>query len=270
MLSSKKIYLSIILIIVPLIPGILYGLTGALIGLFISVFIFITFIMINADEFILRLFKARLAFPGELPEIREKIGILSSRYGVPLPSIYITEFELPGSFIIGRNTKKTSIVIPKRMSDILKSEELEAVLAYNIVHIDDTIRKRTNIALITAILTMFPSVIRWGAVFTGFGDYNDSAPKLFGLFMMGLVAPPAAVILLAMPNDYDKKVTSLCKDPEVLISALGRLEENNITSCPSIGFLCFVDPRRETLFEYLLNVHPAKEIRINKFGGQQI
>ena len=265
----KKTLLIIILIIIPSISGIYYGRLGALMGILTSLLVCILLIIINADKFIFLLYKARPALAGELSEIKDKILMLSKRQGVPAPSIYITDIELPGSFIIGRDMQKTSIVIPKRLSTLLNSEEIEAVLAHNIVQIDNTIRKRTIVALIAGAITMFSSAIRWGAVFTGFGDFNDPAPKLFGLFLSGLAAPPASALIHSLPKvDYDAKAVTLCHNSAAFISAISHLESNNVTAYSSLGFLCLIDPQKEMFFENLFYVHPPIEIRIKNLTAK--
>lgn len=251
------------------ISGIFFGLVGALVVILISLLVCILVIIINADKFILLLYKARPALAGELPEIRDLIVKLSKRHGVPAPFIYFTDIELPGSFIIGRNMQKTSLVIPKRLSTLLKSEEIEAVLAHNIVQIDNKIRKRTIIALIAGTLTMSSSAIRLVTVFTGFGEYNDPAPKLIGLFVIGLAAPPASALIHSLPEgNYDAKAVILCHNSAALISAISHLESNNVTAYSSLGFLCLIDPQKETFFEYLFYVHPPREIRIKNLTAK--
>jgi Zn-dependent protease with chaperone function len=249
-----------------------FGMIGALIGIFISMLSCILLLLYSgADKFILLIYKAHPALPGELPIFNEKLLKLSARYGVPVPSIFITEAELPGSFIIGKDMQKTTIVIPTRFSTILKSEEIEAVFAHNIVQIDNTIRKRTIVALIAGTMTMAASAIRWGAVFTGFGDYNEPAPKLFGLFVMGLAAPPAAALIYSTSmKDHDAQAAVLCKDKDALISAIETLEANNVTGYSSLGHLCIVDPKKETFFEYLFNMHQPMEIRKKILTGQKV
>lgn len=263
MSGFNKILFFIIIIIIPSVSGIIYGLVGLFVALFISLLICFLLIIINADKFLLGLYKARPALPGEMSDIRKKILILSKRHGMPAPSIYITDLELPGSFIIGMNMHKTFIVIPKRLSTLLKSDELEAILAHNIVQVDNTIRKRTIVALIAGAMTMSAYAIRWGAVFTGFGDFNDPAPKLFGLFMMGLVSPPASVLIHSLPEDnYDTKAVSLIGGSATLVSAISHLESNNVTGYPSLGFICLIDPQKENFFETLFDVHPLRDTRI--------
>lgn len=268
----KNILFFIVLIIIPIISGVLFGLIGALIGILISLLSCILLILYSgADKFMLLLYRAHPALAGELPLYQEKILKLSTRSGVPVPSVFITESELPGSFIIGKDKQKTTIVIPIRLSNLLKSEEIDAVLAHNIVQIDDNIRKRTIVALIAGAMTMAASAIRWGVVFTGFGDYNEPAPKLFGLFVMGLAAPPAAALIYSMPKeDHDAQAAVLCNDKDAVISAIETLESNNVIGYSSLGHLCIVDPKKETFFEYLFNSHQPREIRNQILTGQKV
>lgn len=261
----KKITI-LAMISIPIISlGLIFGLIGALIGLGVSIILSTWFIVINADRIIIYIYRARPTLASELNEIREKTRMLSERKGVRAPSLYITELALPGSFVIGKNMENTMIIFPGRLSGILKNEELDALLAHNIVQINNSIGKRTIAAMIASILTMSASAIRWGAVFTGFGDYNEPAPKLFGLFAMGLVAPPAAAILNSVTEkDIDVKAARLCGNQAAFILSIEHLEKNSVTAYPSLGFFCLVDPQKETFFEYLFNSHQSREIRIKK------
>jgi len=266
MSGSKKIIYFIILISV---SGIFYGFEGVLIGISISLLACILFIIINADKLMLFLYRAKPVIEGELPGINETIRKLSKKHGVPAPSMYVTEIGLPGSFIIGKSADKTSIVIPRRLPIILKSEEVEAVLAHNIVQIDNTLRKRTIVALTATALTMSSSAIRWGAVLTGFGDFNDPAPKLFGLFIAGLVAPPAASLIHSLPKkNYDAKAVTLQGNPAALIRAISQLESNNVTAYSSLGFLCLIDPKKENFVEHLFDIHASSEVRIKSLAAK--
>jgi heat shock protein HtpX len=244
---------------------VLFGLIGAVIALIIS-FILYILIINNVDRIVIRIYKARPVLAGEFSAIKEKAWMLSNRAGVPMPSVHITESPLPSSFIIGRSPDKTTLVVPTRLLNLLDDEELEAMFAYNIVQINTSISLRTLVALIAGLFTMTASAVRWGAVFTGFGDHNDPAPRLFGLFVMGLVAPPvAAMIHSAAKHDYDAEAASLCKNHNALISAI---ENNNVASYSSLGFLCLIDPQKETFFEYLFDTHLSKEIRIKNLTGK--
>ena len=263
----NKILFFILLIIIPSISGILYGLVGLIVSLFFSFCVCFLLVIINADKFLLDLYKARPVLPDELFVIRNNIQILSKRYGVSAPSVYITDLKLPGSFIIGRNVHKTTIIIPKRLSTLLKSDEMEAVLAHNIVQIDNNIRKRTIVALIAGTMTMSAYAIRWGAVFMGFGDIDDPASKLFGLFLTGLVAPPAAALIHSLPEDrYDAKAVTLLGNSTALISAILKLESNNVTGYSSLGFVCLIDPQKENFFENLFDIHTPRDVRVRNLA----
>lgn len=252
----SPLYIPIILI------GALFGLVGALVGLVISIIICILIIK-NTEKIILRLYKARPALPGDFSNLREKTWLLSKRSGVIMPSLYITDLPLPGSFIIGKKMEKTALIMPGRLLKLLNEDELEATLAYNIVQINNNINLRTLAIMIAGIFTMAVSAVRWGAVFTGFGDYNEPAPKLFGLFFSGLVVPPAAAMLHSVAEtDLDVKAAGLCGNPAALILAMDKLEKNNVMGYPSLGVVSLVDPLDETFFEGLFKAHPSRENRV--------
>jgi len=222
----------------------------------------------RSEKIILRIYRTYPSDPCELSEIREKLNALSNRAGVKPPTLYTTDLPLPGSFIIGKNPNETALVFPKRLLNLMNPDQIEAMLAHDLVQINDNIGIRTFAAMFASLMTMSASAIRWGAVFTGFGDYNDPAPKMFGTFVMGLVAPPAAALVQTVAKEeYDAKAAELCRDTDKLIQAIENLEKNNITGYPSIGFLCLVDPQKEFLFEELFNSHPSRETRVKILIG---
>jgi heat shock protein HtpX len=268
-----KTLLLVALLFMPIILlGLLLGLIGAIIGFIVSLTLCILVISIairNVDRIMLRVYKAHPPLEGELFNIKEKVRILSKRANVTTPSMYITELLLPSSIIIGKSPDKTALVIPTRLLNLLNDEELEALLAYNIVQINKSIRLRTLVALITGLFVLAASAVRWGAVFTGFGDYNDPAPKLFGLFIIGLVGPPAATLIhLVAEYDHDIEAISLCNDNKAFISAIEHLENSNVTGYHSLGFMCLIDSQKENFFEALFITHPPKEIRIKNLTAE--
>ncbi len=219
---------------------------------------------INSEKMMLSIYKTYPVARGELSEIQEKLNELSTRAGIKPPSLYATELPLPGSFTIGKNLNQTMLVFPKRLLGKMRLDQIAAMFAYNLVQIDNNIRIRTIVALAASLMTMSASAIRWGAVFIGFGNHNDPAPRLLGTFAMGLFAPPAATIIqLVTKQDYDRRAAALCGSPDSLISAIECLEDNNIIGYPSLGFVCIVDPSGETFFEELFRTHQSRETRIN-------
>lgn len=258
----KKIVILCILFLPIISLGYKFGMIGALTGLMLSIILSILLIRKNMGRIIIYIYEAHQALPSELNELKEKIRILSDRNSVRMPSLYVTGLELPGSFVIGNNIDKPVLIFPERISSILNNEELDSMLAYNIVQINNSIRKRTFAVMISSILIMFASAVRWGAVFTGFGDYNEPAPKFFGLLAMGFVAPPAATIMNSVEEvDLDEKAAALCRNPAAFILSIEKLEKNNATAYSSLGSLCIVDAQKETFFESLFHSHQSRENR---------
>jgi hypothetical protein len=243
-------------------------MSGAFIRFLISISLRIGDI-VNSDKTILRIYKAHPAMRREISLILGKLEALSSRAGVRTPIVYITDLPLPGSFVVGKDPEKTVLIFPKRLLNLMKPDQIEAMFAYNLVQINDSIRIRTLVVLVASLLTMSSSAVRWGAVFTGFGDYNDPAPGLFSMFVMGLVAPPAATIIHSVNiQDYDARAATLCESICAFDSAIECLENNNVTGYPSLGFVCLVDPLRETFFEELFRTHLSKELRIKNLTNK--
>lgn len=262
---SKKLLILLIILITIIFLGYIMGFIWVLIGLASLIILYVKLIIKNVDRIIIYIYRARPAFNFEFKEVKEKIHSLSERNGVPAPSLYITKLALPGSFVIGKDINNTILIFPERLSGILKNEELDAAIAYNIIQINNSIGKRTFAVMMASILTMSSSTIRWGAVFTGFGDYNDPAPKFFGLLVMGLVAPPAAALMNSVEmEEMDMKAVKLSRRPDSYIMAIRQLENNNVMEYPSLGFLCIVDAQKETFFESLFNSHQSFEKREKK------
>ncbi len=263
------LFLAPIFIPIVLISGI-FGYIGLIIGLAIS-FILCFFILFYQDRIVLRVYRGYPILPGCPTSIKEKLEILCNRFGVSIPSVYITELPLPSSFIVGKSLNKTSLVIPIRLLNLLDEDELEAMFAYNIVQINNHIRLKTLAALMAYLMTAPASVIRWGALFTGFGDLRDPAPRLLGLFFMGLAAPPAATIIHSVADkDHDYDAAILCENPKTFESAINKLEENNVSAYPSLGFICLIDTKKENLFEYLFDTHLSKEIRKKNLNEMEL
>lgn len=256
----KKILFLVLEIAPIVILGLLFGFIGMIIGLVVSLLVLGKYVIHYEGELILYLYKAHPAL--ELPQVLRIAGLLSNRKGVSMPSLFITNMPLPGSFIIGKSPKNTKVVIPAHVINFLKEEELEAMIAYNIAQIDADIHKRTRAALIASLLTMAASYAKSGAVLVGFGDFDDPMPKFIGKFVKGLVAPPAATLIqLIAKKDYDLEASGLYKNPDIMISTIERLGDNNVMANPSIGFLCIIDPRKEDFFDELYVTHPPKRIQ---------
>jgi len=121
---------------------------------------------------------------------------------------------------------------------------------------------RTLAIMIAGIFTYGCVCCTLGAVFTGFGDYNEPAPKLFGFFFMDLLRHLLLQCFIGGRPESDVKAGRSCSNPAGTYPGNGpNFENNNIIGYPSIGFLSLVDPVKETFFEYLfIHTRPGKPV----------
>lgn len=245
---------------------IIYGLiiVFALVLLITGVIIY--FIMRYSDKIILRWYNAREA--EEESEFSKILHSFAEKSGIPCPKLYTIESSMPNVFSLGKCPENASIVITTDAIKLLNSEELESVFAHEMFHIKS---KDTRTATITAalggILTASATFALFGAMFLGFGQSSDPAPRLIRLFTMSLFAPHAAFIIhLTKPGsrEYaaDEYSVKLCRKSEKLASALKKMEGVKLQMNPAHAHLFIINPLNDEIFNSLFDTHPSTEKRV--------
>ncbi|HIE31464.1 MAG TPA: hypothetical protein EYP67_03665 [Methanosarcinales archaeon] len=139
---------------------------------------------------------------------------LAKDAGMPAAGLYFIESPVVNSFSVG-NRKNGSIVLTTGAIERLSGDELSCMMVYEIAHLRSGRRLREIAAVIAGILTMLPIAALWGAVFTGFGQDYEPAPKLIKFFVTSLFAPPAALLVQVTSSESvkyeaDKYAALLC------------------------------------------------------------
>ena len=129
--------------------------------------------------------------------------MLVLKTGIPAPGIFIVGFRY-AKCICSRQEQGTCLccsyywIDRPGLIDLLEDEEMEAVLAYELTHINI---KNSSIGIVTfswilaGVLIALVYFAFWGAIFTGFGQKDDPAPQPLKFFVTALVAPIAATII---------------------------------------------------------------------------
>lgn len=229
---------------------------------FIFVFVGIYFF---GDRIILRWYRAKEVKETKLNEALHK---LAKSANIAMPKLYTIESEMPNIFSICRKSENASIVVTTKAMDLLDQKELECVFAHEIFHVKnrDTVSS-TIVATLAGMLTASATLALWGAVFLGFGQDNDPAPKLIRSFAMSLSAPHAALLIqLTMPRsrEYaaDEYSARLCMKPKKLASALKKIDKLKLQVNPSHAHMFIVNPLSEEIFNSLFNTHPSIDERV--------
>ena len=215
----------------------------------------------------------------------EIVHRLATKADIPAPKVFIVESEMPNAFAIGRNAKHGAIVVTTALTELLDKEEIEAVLAHELMHVKngDTLTG-TGVAVLAGMLMALATFAFWGSIFTGFGQEDDPAPNLINFFVTSLVAPIAAVIVqltLSQSREYaadEQSVSMHDGKTDKLANALHKIEERLKSGTfevnPAHVHLFIMNPLHDDEFtvmdfrlptyHFLFRTHPATHDRLER------
>jgi heat shock protein HtpX len=175
------------------------------------------------------------------PELYNIVENLSINAGLPLPRIEVIESPIMNAYASGLNPGTAVIAVTRGLIKRLNRDELEAVIAHELVHI-----RNSDIRLMVIAKTCMTLVAPIGQLFwDSVRAKKFKAPSIFILFaiiMSPQVALVAAAIIawvsiiasgfnatIARSREFiaDASAIELTKNPEALISALRRISTND-------------------------------------------
>lgn len=253
----------------------------ALVAFLLLLLLLALLLYLFSDKIVLRWYHAKEDANSPLCKLAHG---LASKADMPVPKIFIVESGMPNAFATGRNAKHAAIVVTTALTALLDKDELEAVLAHELMHVKrgDT-RTGTIVAVLSGLLTASVTLAFWCSIFTGFGQEDDPAPNMIKFFVTTLVAPLAATaIQLAVPRsrEYaaDEQSVSIHGNADKLAGALQKIEsrlksgtdEVNpahvhlfITNPLHNGEVTVMDFRLPT-YHFLFRTHPATDERVER------
>ena len=110
--------------------GLAYGLVMAVAMNFFSYFF--------SEKVALMSARAQRVSETEHPEIYARlqpiVGTLAQRMGIPMPKLWVTPDLSPNAFATGRNPAHASVAVTSGILQLMKDDELAAVLAHELGH----------------------------------------------------------------------------------------------------------------------------------------
>lgn len=209
-----------------------------------------------------------------------KVGSLKNIYkkaGISQPHIYTFNSATPVSFTVGTSGEYNILVSTGAMK-MFNVPELELLLAREVGHIKNgDVYLNTTVALVAGTLVGLANTAFWISLMLGFGRENDPVPRLIRLIVMGIVAPPAALLvklLIPASREYaaDSIVEELTGRSRMLPELLGGIE-NYINLHPRqvnpghVHMFPVNALRVRDLYDVhisLFNTHPNLKSRINR------
>ncbi len=255
--------------------GLLVAIGYAIGGIQIaSVFLVIALLMNGisywfSDKIALKMSGAKPVSEQEAPRLYQMVRELTTRAGLPMPSLYMIPQDQPNAFATGRSPKKSAVAVTRGITRLLSEDELRGVIAHELAHIRNRdILIQSVAATIGGAITYLAYMLMW------FGGDEDAGPLgLIGALAMVILAPIAASLVqlaISRQREYSADATGaeICQNPESLASALLRLEEGakaipmpvNQASEP----LYIVKPIRGGGLASLFSTHPPIEERVRR------
>lgn len=235
-----------------------------------------------SDKVVLKMYKAKIITEADAPELYQMVDRLRQKAGLPMPVVAIAPSQQPNAFATGRNAKHAVVCCTAGILQLVDKEELEGVMAHELAHIKHRhMLVGTIAATMAGAIAMVGNIVKWGAIFGGFGRDDDEGGNPVVLLAMAIVAPIAAMIIqfaISRSNEFvaDRTAAELTGKPRGLANALLKLENYAqripMQVNPAAAQLAIINPlsgSRAGGFMRLFSTHPATEERVARLEALQ-
>ena len=273
---KTALLLSVMTMLIVLI-GYLLGGQGGMIFAFIIAIGMNFFSYYYSDKIVLKIYKAREVTPQEMPELYEIVRHLSENAELPMPQVYIIPEESPNAFATGRNPEHAVVAVTEGLLKLMKRDEIIGVISHELAHIKNRdILIGSIAATMAGAIMIIANMARWTA-FLG-GGHNDEEGGLggFGLIIMSILAPIAALIVqmaISRSREYHADATgaAFVGQPMGLANALEKLGSYTkrlpMHANTNTAHMFIVNPLKGSNIANLFSTHPPLEERISRLRG---
>jgi len=261
--------------------GSLFGQGGLIIGLVLGL-VFVGGSYWFSDKIAVRAAGAVPVSETDAPQLYAIVRDLTSRSGMPMPSIYISPASQPNAFATGRNQDHAAVAVTQGLLQVLDQEELRGVLAHELSHVHNRDILIGSVAAAVALgITFLARMLMWGAIFGGIGGGDRRrGENPLGLIAMMILAPIAAALLqmaLSRSREFeaDRSGADLLGTGEPLARALEKIDayakQIPMNVDPALATAYIINPLtgRKANFANLFSTHPPTEERIARLRHQR-
>jgi len=266
--------LSLLTVLLVLAGGAIGGQGGMLIALVMAgVMNFVSYWF--SDKIVLAMYGAKEITEAENPAFYGLVRELADRAGLPMPRVCIIPSDTPNAFATGRNPSHAAVAATSGILRILSREELAGVMAHELSHVKHRDILISSIAATVAgAVTYLAHMAQWAAIFGGGRDRDDDGGGVFGMLVMAIVAPLAALLIqmaISRSREYDadKGGAEISGNPLYLANALRKLEAANQRlpmeqATPASAHMFIVSPLTGGGIASLFSTHPPMEERVRR------
>jgi heat shock protein HtpX len=183
-----------------------------------------------SDKIVLSMYGAQPIEEQDNPRFYGIVRTLSSRAGLPMPKVYVIQDDSPNAFATGRNPEHAAVAATTGIMRLLTDEELAGVMAHELGHVKNRdILISTIAATFAGAITYLAHMAQWGAMFGGGRSDDDEGGGLFGMLLMAILAPIAAMLVqmaISRSREFgaDAAGAHISGNPLSLARALQKLE----------------------------------------------
>jgi len=227
-----------------------------------------------SDKIVLSMYGAQEVTEAESPEFYGLVRQLAGQAGLPMPRVYVIPSETPNAFATGRNPEHAAVAATAGIMRILTREELMGVMAHELTHVKNRDILISSIAAtIAGAITYLANMAQWAAIFGGGRDRDDDGGGVFGLLVMAIVAPLAAMLIqmaISRAREYqaDKGGAEVTANPLYLANALRKLQMANqqipMQANAATAHMFIVNPLAGGGLSSLFSTHPPLEERVKR------
>ena len=201
---------------------------------------------------------------------------LTSRAGMPMPSIWIAPTQNPNAFATGRNPQNAAVCCTEGILQVLDERELRGVLGHELMHVYNRDILTSSVA--AAMAGLITSLAQWALLFGG-RDRDRGAG--FPAIIAALAAPMiASIVQLGISRsreyDADEDGALLTNDPVGLAMALNKIDNlgrqapmERTPDRESASAMMIANPFRGKDMTKLFSTHPPMEDRIARLHAMQ-
>ncbi|HEV2146930.1 MAG TPA: M48 family metalloprotease [Longimicrobiaceae bacterium] len=245
-----------------------------------------------SDRIVLKQYGAHVVQPGEeggrFDALYQMVDRLRQNAGLPMPVVAVSEQAQPNAFATGRNPEHAVVCVTRGMWELVARghmtvDELEAVMAHELAHVKHRhMLVGTIAASMAGAVMMIGNMLKWGAIFGGFGGRDGEDNNPLALIALAILAPIAAMVVqmaISRRNEFEADAggAKICGKPLALASALRKIEMiargHPMDVSPSAAHLAIINPLAGMGgFSNLFRTHPETEervARLQQIAGRQ-
>ena len=256
------------------------GSAGATIGLLIGL-VLVGGSYWFSDKLALKAAAARVVTEQEAPELYRMVAGLAQRADLPMPVVAISPALQPNAFAPGRNPNHAVVCCTQGILQALPRDELEGVLAHELMHVKHRDILIGSIAAAIAMGISYAAQIAMFSALFGGGDRNREGGFLGPLLVIILAPLAAGLLKLAISRsrefDADRGGAELLGNGEPLARALERIEvaakQTPMQVSPAQAYAWIHNPLAEfqrsknqgqAQMANLFSTHPPTEERVRR------